>query len=103
MARYVIPALNGSVTPMQASADYVEENKAELIGGASAAVMSKIMAHEGARGGNGDDDAADGRTAAARKAKNEDPANDPAFRPRRRPAERLTTVLVVLQRPPRSA
>ena len=48
VARYVIPALNGSVRPMQASADYVEANKAELIGGASAAVMSKIMAHEGA-------------------------------------------------------
>ena len=29
-------------------ADYVEQNKADLIGGASAAVMSKIMAHEGA-------------------------------------------------------
>ena len=32
VARYVIPALNGSVRPMQASADYVEANKAELIG-----------------------------------------------------------------------
>ena len=37
VARYVIPALNGSIRPMQASADYVEANKAELIGGASAA------------------------------------------------------------------
>ena len=35
---------------------YVDDNKAELIGGASAAVMSKIMAHEGAAAGNGDDD-----------------------------------------------
>ena len=48
VARYVIPALNGSLRPMRASADYVEANKAELIGGATAAVLSKIMAHEGA-------------------------------------------------------
>ena len=48
VARYVIPALDGSLRPMQASADYVEANKAELIGGATAAVLSKIMAHEGA-------------------------------------------------------
>ncbi len=48
MARYVIPALNGYVRPMQASADYVGANKADLIAGASAAVMSKILAHEGA-------------------------------------------------------
>jgi limonene 1,2-monooxygenase len=48
VARYVIPAINGSLQPMQASADYVEANKAELMGGASAAVLNKIMAHEGA-------------------------------------------------------
>ena len=80
VARYVIPAINGSVQPMQSSADYVEANKAELIGGASAAVMSKIMAHEGAA-------AAMATTMtqmaerAARKAKNEEPDNDPVFRP----------------------
>ena len=48
VARYVIPAINGSRATDAGSADYVEANKAELIGGASAAVMSKIMAHEGA-------------------------------------------------------
>jgi limonene 1,2-monooxygenase len=48
MARYVIPALNGYVRPLQASADYLTANKGELMAGASAAVMSKIMSHEGA-------------------------------------------------------
>ncbi len=48
VARYVVPALNGYVRPLQASADYVSTNKSELIAGASAAVMSKILAHEGA-------------------------------------------------------
>ena len=48
MARYVIPALNGYVRPLQASADYLTANKGELMAGASAAVMSKIMGHEGA-------------------------------------------------------
>lgn len=48
MARYVIPALNGYVRPMQASADYLNANRSELMAGASAAVMSKILAHEGA-------------------------------------------------------
>ncbi len=49
VSRYVIPALNGTFRPMQASADYVEVNKTALIAGASAAVMQKIMAHEGAQ------------------------------------------------------
>lgn len=49
VARYVIPALNGTVRPMQASADYVEANKATLMASAGAAVMQKIMAHEGAQ------------------------------------------------------
>jgi limonene 1,2-monooxygenase len=48
VARYVVPALNGYVRPMQASADYLNANKGELMAGATAAVMSKIMAHEGA-------------------------------------------------------
>jgi len=49
VARYVVPALNGDVRPMQASADYVEANKATLMASAGAAVMQKIMAHEGAQ------------------------------------------------------
>ena len=81
VARYVIPAINGSVRPMQASADYVEANKAELMGGASAAVMSKIMAHEGAAAAMATTMAQMAERAAARKAKNEGPDNDPAFRP----------------------
>jgi limonene 1,2-monooxygenase len=48
VSRFVIPAINGTVRPMQASADYVHENKAALIAGAGAAVMQKIMDHEGA-------------------------------------------------------
>ncbi len=80
VARYVIPALNGSVRPMQASADYVEANKAELIGGASAAVMSKILAHEGASAAMATTMAQMAERAAARKAKDE-PENDPTFRP----------------------
>ena len=48
VARYVVPAVNGYIRPMQASADFVHEHQTELIAGATAAVMSKIMAHEGA-------------------------------------------------------
>jgi limonene 1,2-monooxygenase len=81
VARYVIPAINGSVQPMQASADFVEANKAELIGGASAAVMSKIMAHEGAAAAMATTMAQMAERAAKRKATNEKPDNDPAFRP----------------------
>jgi len=49
VSRYVIPAINGTFRPMQSSADYVEAHKTELIASASAAVMQKIMAHEGAQ------------------------------------------------------
>jgi limonene 1,2-monooxygenase len=49
VSRYVVPALNGSVRTMQASADYVHDHKAELMAAAGAAVMQKIMAHEGAQ------------------------------------------------------
>ena len=49
VARYVVPALQGTVLPMQASADYVEANKTSLMASASAAVMQKIMAHDGAQ------------------------------------------------------
>ena len=48
VARYVIPAINGYIRPMQASADYIHDNQAELMAGAGAAVMSKILGHEGA-------------------------------------------------------
>jgi limonene 1,2-monooxygenase len=48
VARYVIPALNGQLRPLQASADYVSLHQAELMAGASKAIMSKIMSHEGA-------------------------------------------------------
>jgi limonene 1,2-monooxygenase len=81
VARYVIPAINGSVLPMQASADYVEANKAELIGGASAAVMSKIMAHDGAAAAMATTMQQMAERAAARHNGDEQPANDPAFRP----------------------
>ena len=43
-----MPELNGYLRPMQASADYVEANKAELMAGAVAAIMEDL-AHEGAR------------------------------------------------------
>ena len=48
VARYVIPALNGYVRPLQASADYLHDNQRALMAGAGAAVMSKIMSHDGA-------------------------------------------------------
>jgi limonene 1,2-monooxygenase len=48
VARYVVPALNGYVRPLQASADYLHANQGELMAGAGRAVMSKIMSHEGA-------------------------------------------------------
>ncbi len=48
MARYVVPEINGYVRNLQASAQYVHDNKAELMAGATAAVMSKILSHEGA-------------------------------------------------------
>ncbi len=47
-ARYVIPEINGTTKNIRASQQYLHENQAELMGGASRAVMSKIMAHEGA-------------------------------------------------------
>jgi limonene 1,2-monooxygenase len=48
VARYVVPEINGWVRPQQASAQYVADRKGELMAGASAAVMSKIMSHQGA-------------------------------------------------------
>jgi limonene 1,2-monooxygenase len=81
VARYVIPAINGSVQPLQSSADYVEAHKVELISGASAAVMSKIMAHEGAAAAMATTMAQMAERAAARKSKTDEPDNDPTFRP----------------------
>ncbi len=48
MARYVIPEINGYIRPLRASAAYLTANQTELMAGASAAVMSKIMSHQGA-------------------------------------------------------
>ena len=45
VARYVIPEINGTLRPLQASADTSTSNKAELMAGASAAVMEKILAN----------------------------------------------------------
>jgi limonene 1,2-monooxygenase len=73
-ARYVIPELNGSLRPQQDSADYVEANKADLMAGASAAVMSKIMQNERAAAAM----ATTMQQIAERKSKQ---ANDPVFRP----------------------
>ena len=47
-ARYVIPELTGVTRNIRASQQYLHDNQAELMGGASRAVMSKILAHEGA-------------------------------------------------------
>ena len=48
VARYVVPEINGYVRPQRASAEYVTGIQGELMAGASAAVMSKIMSHQGA-------------------------------------------------------
>jgi len=48
MARYVIPELNGYTIGMRESQEYLNRNQAELMAGASKAVVSKIMEHEGA-------------------------------------------------------
>lgn len=74
VARYVIPAVNGTVRPQQASAEYVAERKDELMAGASAAVMSKIMSDEKAAAAM----ATTMQQMQARMAKQE---NDPVFRP----------------------
>ena len=48
VARYVVPEINGLTTGLRASAQYLHDNQADLMGGASRAVMAKIMAHDGA-------------------------------------------------------
>jgi limonene 1,2-monooxygenase len=74
VARYVVPAVNGFIRPLQASADYVEGHKAELMAGASAAVMSKIMSHDGAA-------AAMATTMAQIAERNQRNENETTFRP----------------------
>jgi limonene 1,2-monooxygenase len=48
VARYVVPELNGYIAGLRESQQFLHENQEELMGGASRAVMSKIMAHDGA-------------------------------------------------------
>jgi limonene 1,2-monooxygenase len=47
-ARYVIPEINGYLRPMRESAEYVTENKGELMAGAVGAIMEAIGKHKGA-------------------------------------------------------
>ena len=44
-ARYVIPEVQGLLRPVQASADYVSENKRELMEGAGQAILKAIREH----------------------------------------------------------
>ena len=48
VARYVVPEINGYTSGLRASAQYLHDNQADLMGGAGRAVMAKIMSHEGA-------------------------------------------------------
>ena len=43
-ARYVVPEINGYTRNLQGSADFVHDNKKELIAGATAAIMAKVQA-----------------------------------------------------------
>ncbi|MBU6315128.1 MAG: LLM class flavin-dependent oxidoreductase, partial [Acidobacteria bacterium] len=74
VARYVTPAVNGTINPQIASADYVAARKSELMAGASAAVMSKIMADEKAA-------AAMATTIQQMQTRSTPKENDPVFRP----------------------
>ena len=74
VARYVVPAVNGTIRPQIESADYVAANKAELMAGASAAIMSKIMADQSAA-------AAMATTMQQMQARMAQKENDPVFRP----------------------
>jgi limonene 1,2-monooxygenase len=77
VARYVVPAVNGHLTAQRASAAFVAERKSQLMAGASAAVMSKIMSHQGASAAM----ATTMQQMAARNAAASGPENDPVFRP----------------------
>jgi limonene 1,2-monooxygenase len=46
MARYVVPELNGLTRNLRASADFLHDNQASLMAGASAAVLAKIQQSE---------------------------------------------------------
>ena len=74
VARYVMPAVNGTTRSQMASAEYVAEHKSELMAGASAAVMSKIMSDEKAA-------AAMGVTMAQMQARAAGQQAQPDFRP----------------------
>ncbi|MFM8310304.1 MAG: LLM class flavin-dependent oxidoreductase [Ilumatobacteraceae bacterium] len=79
VARYVIPAVTGITRPQISSAEYVAERKDELMKGATAAVLSKIMSHEGATKAM----ATTMQQAAERAARTSagGDSNDPDFRP----------------------
>jgi limonene 1,2-monooxygenase len=74
VSRYVMPAVQGTLRPQIASADYVAERKTELMAGASAAVMNKIMADPAAA-------AAMATTMQQMQARMAQQENDPVFRP----------------------
>jgi limonene 1,2-monooxygenase len=48
VARYVVPEINRYTVSLQQSADFCAEHKGALVGRAEQAVLSKILAHEGA-------------------------------------------------------
>ena len=73
-ARYVITAVNGQLRTQRESAEYVGARKAELMASAGAAIMSKIMGHQGAA-------AAMATTMQQMAARNAAQENDPVFRP----------------------
>jgi limonene 1,2-monooxygenase len=74
VARYVVPAVNGTIRPQIASAEYVSANKTDLVAGATAAVMSKIMGDPNAA-------AAMATTMQQMQARMANQENDPVFRP----------------------
>ena len=71
-ARYVVPEIHGTTRNIRASAQYLHDNQAELMGGASRAVMSKIMSHEGA---------AAAMATTMEKIKSQQAGDDATFRP----------------------
>jgi limonene 1,2-monooxygenase len=48
VARYVIPAVNGTTGRLRSSMQFLHDHQSELMAGAGAAVMQKIMGHQGA-------------------------------------------------------
>jgi hypothetical protein len=48
VARYVVPEVNGLTVRLRESQQFLHDHQAELMAGAGKAVMSKIMAHQGA-------------------------------------------------------